>query len=309
MMRNIRVMRLLVCWMAGLAVPATGICQETGSPRSVERLRDVVYGRKAGMALTLDVLKPSKPSGIGAIFMVSGGFSSDMGWVGEGAENGFFRPLLERGQTVFLVGHGSFPKFTVPEIVSDVRRGVRFIRANAGKFGVDPDRLGVSGISSGGFLALTLGASSEPGDPAAKDPVDREPSAVQAVACFVPPSDLISYGESGRLVVEFEPVRFAWEAFGVLGKPREEQIAALRAMSPYHAISAKSAPTLIFHGSVDELVPVEQSIRFAARLKEHGVEHRLDVREGAGHAWPGMERDFVAIAEWFASRLPASGAR
>src|SRR5215471_12262937 len=83
------------------------------------RIRDVVYGHKFGMALTLDVLKPTKPNGAGVIFLVSGGFVSDMSKV----EAGFFgparyTPLLGRGYTVFLVSHGSQPKFTVSEIVA-----------------------------------------------------------------------------------------------------------------------------------------------------------------------------------------------
>src|SRR4029079_16987511 len=85
------------------------------------RIRDGVYGHKFGMALTLDVLKPAKPNGAGVIFMVSGGFNSDIASV----EGGFFGPprytlLVQRGYTVFLVCHGGQPKFTVSEIVADI---------------------------------------------------------------------------------------------------------------------------------------------------------------------------------------------
>src|SRR4029077_20957277 len=91
------------------------------------RIRDVVYGHKFGMALTLDVLKPTKPNGAGVIFIVSGGFVSDLAKVEAGLFGpARYMPLLERGYTVFLVSHGGQPKFTASEIVADVHRSVRF---------------------------------------------------------------------------------------------------------------------------------------------------------------------------------------
>src|SRR6516162_3693379 len=87
------------------------------------RIRDVVYGHKFGMALTLDVLKPSKQNGAGVIFMVSGGFNSDIAAVDAGFFGPvIFKPFLDRGYTLFLVCHGSQPKFTVGEIVADIHR-------------------------------------------------------------------------------------------------------------------------------------------------------------------------------------------
>ena len=67
-----------------------------------------------------------------------------------------YAPYLRRGYTVFAVVHGSMPRFNVPDIILDVQRAVRFIRHNAAEFGVDPNRLGVLGSSSGGHLALMI---------------------------------------------------------------------------------------------------------------------------------------------------------
>src|SRR5439155_13622073 len=107
----------------------------------VTRTRDVIYGRKYGLALTLDVFTPKKANGRGLIFVVSGGWFSGP----QAISQAFADPFLRRGYTVFAVVHGSQPKFTIPEIVEDMHRAVRFVRHNAGRFKIDADRLGIYG--------------------------------------------------------------------------------------------------------------------------------------------------------------------
>jgi acetyl esterase/lipase len=157
------------------------------------RTEDVIYGRKFGLNLTLDVFQPAKPNGIGILWMVSGGFFS----AHENIHAKSYQPLLERGYTVFAVVHGSQPKFTIPEIEMDIHRAVRFIRHNAEKFGIDPKRIGISGGSAGGHLSLTLGTQGTKGDAKAGDPVDKASSEVQAVACFYPPTDFLNWSKEG----------------------------------------------------------------------------------------------------------------
>src|SRR5215212_9614916 len=89
-----------------------------------KRTEDVIYARKFGTALTLDVFQPEKQNGAGIIFMVSGGFFSSH----EAINPGFYMPLLDHGYTVFAVVHGSQPRFIIPEIIEDVHRATRFIR-------------------------------------------------------------------------------------------------------------------------------------------------------------------------------------
>src|SRR5206468_7703165 len=95
-----------------------------------KRIEDVVYSRKFGTALTLDVFQPEKPNGCGILFMVSGGFFSSH----DAINPVFYRALLDRGYTVFAVVHGSQPKFTIPEIEQDIHRAVRFARHHASKY-------------------------------------------------------------------------------------------------------------------------------------------------------------------------------
>ena len=66
--------------------------------------------------------------------------------------------------------------------------------------------------------------------------------------------------------MEYEPVKFVWHAFGVEGKPKEEQVKVLRELSPLAAVTRDMPPTIIIHGDADPLVPHEQSERFAAKL-------------------------------------------
>lgn len=157
------------------------------------RVQDVIYGRKPGVALTMDVFKPSKPNGIAVLYMVSGGWVSSH----EAVNPGLAKLFTDRGETVFEIVHGSQPKYTIPEIVQDIQRAVRFIRTHAAEYGVDPNRIGITGASSGGHLSLSIGALGVDGLPNAPDPVDRASSAVQAVACFFPPTDFLNYGKEG----------------------------------------------------------------------------------------------------------------
>ena len=87
--------------------------------------------------------------------------------------------------------------FTIPDIIQDLHRAVRFIRYNAANYGINRGRLGIMGISSGGHLALMVATQGTPGRAEAKDPVDRESSSVQAVACFFPPTDFLNWGAPG----------------------------------------------------------------------------------------------------------------
>ncbi|MCC6730272.1 MAG: alpha/beta hydrolase [Chthonomonadales bacterium] len=261
-----------------------------------QRVRDVIYQHKVGVALTMDVFKPARPNGIGVIWMVSGGWVSNHNNLNPELAAAF----TARGQTVFEVVHGSQPKFTLPEIVQDIHRAVRFIRTHAAEYGVDPDRLGICGGSAGGHLSLMMGAYGGPGSPQAADAVDRASSVVQAVACLFPPTDLLNYGKEGASAMEIVTLRPFWPAFGITSTTSAEERARLgRALSPIYGLTARTPPTLIIHGDADQLVPLQQSERLMARLAELKVPHRLEVRKDKAHGWAGMEQELPLMADWF----------
>src|SRR5919109_244697 len=148
---------------------------------------DVVYGYKDdGLALMLDVYRSARPNGAGVIAIASGYWQSGVELAQVFAQAA--PPLNEKGFTVFVVRHGSRPRYPLSSVVADVRRSVRFIHQHAKEYGVDPNRIGVFGNSSGGHLALLLGTTGDSGNPSASDPVLRESSRVAAgvAASFIP---------------------------------------------------------------------------------------------------------------------------
>ncbi len=268
----------------------------------VERVNGIIYGHRDGQNLPLDVLRPSKTNGLGIVVMVSGGWKSSSAgsfptWMAA--------PLLRHGYTIFAVYHVSQPEATVMSIVQDVNRAIRFIRHNARQYNVDPWRLGVAGGSAGGHLSLMLATRGGPGSGDAPDPVDRESSAVQAVAIFYPVTDLLSLGSSTENPGDGGPPKSFVRAFG----PQATNLAVWkvigREMSPIYYAHSNLPPTLIFHGDADTLVPLDQSQRFQAAARELGCAVTLIVHRGGKHGWPSMIWDLRRFAAWFDEHLAA----
>ncbi len=272
---------------------------------AVERTDGVAYGQRDGKPLVLDVLRPAKPNGLGIAFMVSGGWRS--GRAGE-APAWMMAPLLRRGYTIFAIYHISQPEATVMEIIDDVNRGVRFVRHHAADYRIDPDRIGVSGGSAGGHLSLMLATRGGPGPSDAEDPVDRESSAVQAVAIFYPVTDLLNLGPSTENPGDGGPPKSFVKAFGPDATDMDAWKVIGRNCSPIYHITRQFPPTLIYHGDADTLVPLEQSERFCDRATELGREVKLVVHPGGSHGWPTMLWDLLDFANWFDQHLrPAGG--
>src|SRR5262245_9334465 len=286
------------------------------------RQADVIYGRKYGTALTLDVFTPKqKANGAAAILVVSGGWSSAHEFPPHSA---FAGELLKRGYTVFAVYHGSQPQYTIPEIMRDVHRAVRFIRHHARDYKFDPSRFGIYGASSGGHLALMQALAGDTGDASARDPVEKESSRVQAVACFFPPTDFLNYGKPGQVALGRGALAGLKAAFAFreldtqtktfIAVKDEEQILKIgREISPVYHVRRDAPPALLFHGDADKLVPMQQSELLVRKLKETGVQAKLVVKSGTGHAyglvmglghgWPNLPKDLALIADWFDKHL------
>lgn len=264
-----------------------------------ERTDGIVYTHRQDRSLTLDVVKPSQPNGIGILLLVSGGWKSSQG---------SFRPwmaaaLLRRGYTIFAVYHISQPKATVMDIAEDMHRAVRFVRHHAKEYGVDPQRLGVTGGSAGGHLSLLLATRGGPGPADATDAVDRESSAVEAVAIFYPVTDLINLGDSTENLHDGGPPKSFVKAFGPNSTNREVWSAIGRDLSPIFHVHSNLPPTLIYHGDADTLVPLDQSQRYQAEARPLGNTVEVVVHPGGHHGWLSMIWDIRRFADWFDQHL------
>ncbi len=262
---------------------------------SFERTSGLVYGQRNSRDLTMDVVRPANPNGVGIALMVSGGWKSGIG---------SFRPwmvatLLRRGYTVFAVCHISQPDSTIMEINADVNRGIRYIRHNASKYGVDPNRLGVTGGSAGGHLSLMLATRGGPGPADAADPIDRESSAVQAVAIFYPVTDLLDLGDSTENLHDDGPPKSFVKGFGPNAtNPAVWKIIG-RELSPIFYVHSNLPPTLIYHGDADTLVPLDQSQRYQIEARKLGRTVELVVHHNGKHGWLSMLWDIRHFANWF----------
>jgi acetyl esterase/lipase len=312
-----RIRHVLVAAAAVLfALPPTSAQPEKKDPPKKQptaftRKEDVIYGRKFGLAMTMDVFTPKeKTNGKGLIFCVSGGWFSAKTSI----NIGFIQTFLDRGYTVFAVVHGSQPKFTIPEVLEDMHRAVRYIRKNAKDYGVDPERLGIYGGSAGGHLSLMQGCAPKDGNQKAADPVDRESSKVAAVACFFPPTDFLNYGEEGKVqlgegtLAGFRPPFDFWERekgtnklVVIADQERRKEIG--KQISPAYHVTKDSAPALIIHGDADTLVPIQQAELIIAKYKAAKVPCELVVKKGAAHGWADMGKDLLLFADWFDKHL------
>jgi acetyl esterase/lipase len=282
-----------------------------GEEKPAQRLREVIYGRRDGLALTMDVfLPPGKGNGAALIFIVSGNFKSSP----EAIVPAFNSEFIKRGYTIFAVVPGSAPRYTIPEMHDDVCRAVRHIRHHAKKYNIDPKRIGGGGGSSGGLLGLLLATSPRPADPTAADLVDREDSSIQATANFFPPTDFFNYGAKGKALIKLEAhqptfrAAFDFRAFnpkeGTLERITDAKKLAViyREISPIYHITAKTPPVFLIHGKNDELVPIQQSRTFIEKLKEANVCAQL-VERDAGHGWLTILNDLPLMADWYDKHL------
>jgi acetyl esterase/lipase len=282
--------RTLVMAIVVLLLPSCiGFAQEQG--RFAKQLRerlvietDVEYGKAGEMPLLLDVIKPraaadgKRP----VIVWIHGG-----GWQNGNKDSGLGRlgAWVAQGDYVGVsVGYRLSGVATWPAQVHDCKAAIRWVRANADKLGIDPQKIGLWGSSAGGHLVALLGTSS---DVKELDGSNGSPGVSSRVACVVDycgPSDFLLFSKSG-----FSATNPSGPVSKLLGGPVNEKQDAARAASPATYVTKDDPPFLVVHGTADRTVPFAQGEKFYEKLKAVGVDATFVKIDGGSHGIGGPE--------------------
>jgi acetyl esterase/lipase len=267
------------------AQPGTALGQRMMEVADATIHRDLVYKTVNGAALTLDLYCPEKVSGPAPVIVwIHGG-----AWRRGGKRKCPAVALVPDGYAVASIDYRLSSTAPFPAQIEDCKAAVRWLRANAAKYNLDADRIGVWGMSAGGHLAALLGTSG--GVPELEGSGDnmQYSSRVQAVCAVAGPTNLPALTNVG-------PKRMS-AIEGLLGGPLEKDKAKAIAASPIHYVSKDDPPFLIVHGEGDRVIPVEQSQRLYEALQKAGVNATLKILPQVGHQ--GVLMDAVKDAEVF----------
>jgi acetyl esterase/lipase len=204
----------------------------------------------------VQVFLPAQPTGAAIIVCPGGGYGGraahEAGVVGEW--------LAKHGVTGFVLRYRVGPKgYHHPVEMNDAARAIRFVRAHAEPWRLDPKRIGILGFSAGGHLASTIATHPDDGDAKAADPVDRASSRPDVQILIYPVITMGPTGHSGSRV-------------NLFGKEKANDAALIELLSNERHVDAHTPPAFVVHAVEDKAVPVSNSDEYVAALKKAGVE-------------------------------------
>ena len=256
-------------------------------PENCKVLKDLAYGDHGWNKLDLYVPKSDAP--LPLIVWVHGG-----GWEGGSKYGGGpSLDMLGKGYAVASINYRLSWQAIFPAQIEDCQAGVRWLRAHAKEYNLDPDHFGAWGMSAGGHLVALLGTTNDATFPT-KEGGKHVSCAVQAVCDWFGPADFLHWG---NLTLENPGTPAANPVTRLLGGGVVEKQVLARKASPITYVSKSSAPFLILHGDKDPLVPLQQSEELNEALKKAGVDSSLHVIKGNGHGGPGFRARAVLEEE------------
>ncbi|MCB6219010.1 alpha/beta hydrolase [Bacillus paralicheniformis] len=189
-------------------------------------------------------------------------------------------PFVEQGYVVASVQYRGSGEAVFPAQLHDVKTAVRFLKANADRYNIDPDRVGVWGDSSGGHLALLLGLTEGIEELEGQDEYRHVSSKVDAVADWFGPVDLLSMSKYPSIFDHDSPNS---PESKLIGGPVQENREQAKQASPISYVHRDAPPILIMHGDQDDVVPYEQSVQLFEALIKEGHDALMYKINGAGH--------------------------
>ena len=274
--------RLLAVPLVLVLLATSLLAQEV--PPGVKWEKDIVSGKGGDVDLHLDIAYPENATkALPCIVVIHGG-----GWRG-GNFKGHVPQILEfakRGFVSATIQYRLVPSARWPAQIEDVKCGVRYLRANAEKYHLDPQRVGAVGFSAGAHLSMLLGTMDKQDGLEGSGGNPDQSSKVQAVVAFFGPTDLAAK--------DF-PANVNGMLHDFLDGTPEEKPANFKAASPITYVDKTDAPTLIYHGTKDALLPYNQAFLMTDKLTAAGVPGRVEMLLGANHGFGGP--DAVHTAE------------
>ena len=269
---------------------SSGRISRSRVPEGVAVERDIVYARIGERNLPLDIYIPKKGRRpMPVIIWVHGG-----GWKG-GSKGGISRPVgvLSRGYALVSVEYRLSGEAIWPAQIEDCKAAIRWTRANAKTYGLDPDRIGAWGSSAGGHLVAMMGVAGD----VEKFDTHREyadtSARVQAVCDWFGPTDFTqmdAHRPKGARLVHDDPD--SPESRLVGGPIQKERYLPICAdANPITYVTKDDPPILIMHGDRDMSVPIHQSKLFYRALKEAGVDATFYIVKGGGHGFRDAQND------------------
>ncbi len=272
---------------------------------------NVVYGMVSGAALLMDVYQPATPNHIGILAIpgsaygyvyadfygqqeLKADFYLDSNYFGKWANS-----LLQKGYTVFVINHRFAPGFHAPEIISDCRRAVRFIRYHANEYQVNPTKIGAFGHSSGGALVALLGVSDSTIQ-YPMDAVDKMSAQVQAVVTLAGVFNLADFNKkedtAGRRALDLKMLEALMGALPEVQQDTFILSGNYKSASAIAQVNHASAPMLLYYADNDPVIPPRQSVNMYQVLLENKVPAKLVLSKNTGHT---PLPDMAEVDQWF----------
>lgn len=247
-------------------------------PAGVKVLRDVPYVTGGHARQKLDLFLPENGTDRPLVVWIHGG-----AWEAGSKENCPARGMVARGYAVASINYRLSQHAIFPAQIEDCKSAIRWLRAHAAEYGINPQRIGVWGASAGGHLVAMLGTTGHTREFDKGENLDQS-SRVQCVLDWFGPADFLHWGErdTARPADQESPVS------RLLGGKLPERESAARAASPVYFVQKDAPPFLIMHGDKDSVVPIQQSEVLVDALKKAGIETSFEIITGGGHGGPGF---------------------